>query len=108
MPSNLRFTGTRRRQEKRPVMRGNFMHGMAFVYTYPTNHGWLTVDEMAAITGIKRHTINTRIARYGFNDEYVFSTTNLPQGGNQSNFLCGRPKRSPESIKVGSWEAANL
>ncbi len=106
-PEPIRFTGDRYR-DKRPVYRNNYKHGMAAVWVYRTNYGGLTIDEMAAVTGIKRHTLNTRLQRYGLNDEYVFSKTALPQGGNQSGFLIGKPKRSPESIKVGTWDAANL
>jgi len=109
----IRFTGAKRHKVSRPCQRSNYKQGMSLIYVYPTNYGDLTIDEMAALfqeihgRRISRHTINTRIDRYGMDENLVFSLDHISHGGSKEKPR-GRKARSIESIKVGSLEEKYL
>jgi len=60
------------------------------------------------VVGRPDATIKTRIARYGWDHPDVLAGNHLQCGGNYGCMPIGKPKRNPETIRIGSWEAANL
>lgn len=103
----FRITGPRF-TEKRPCAHACYKKGEKLVYVWPTTEGVMTVGEMEKATGVKVMTIYTRIRRYGFDQQEVFSKEHLPHGGNKDATPKGKAAQKIEQIKVGTWEAKYL